>query len=127
MADDLAKMRASMHQRMRELSAIVRADIREFFEKDGTPKRLQDVPENLRIAIMDCKVDPITGRIRELTLKDRVDAAEELLRFMGEGHKPEVIALLKAAREAQCRNAAIMEAMEAMKADTYPDRDRVPN
>ena len=102
------------------IAATVTADVREFFDSDGKPKRIQDVPEALRLAIKDCEIEPITGRLRSISLKDKADAAEELLRFMGEADKPEVVALLKAVREQLRRTDTIMEAMRTMREDKDP-------
>ena len=113
-------MRAANDRRFRELGAIIRADVRQLVDADGRPKRIQDLPEDLRLAIADCEVHPTTGRILRVTLKDKIDAAEQVLRTMGEADKPEVIALLKAARQNQQRVATIMEAMQKMPEETEP-------
>ena len=118
----LAELRAATDRRFRELGAIIRADIHQLFDADSQPKRIQDLPADLRLAIADCEVDPTTGRIMSVVLKDKIDAAEELLRFMGEAEKPEVMALLKAARQNQRRVATIMSAIQAMNEERPPPK-----
>lgn len=101
-----------------ELDAINKADIKDLFDADGQLKRLQDLPEDLRLAIADCEVDPTTGRLRSVTFKDKIDALEKLLGLLGEADKPEVVALLRAARHNQQRVAEIVQAMLKMREGT---------
>lgn len=106
----LAELQAATDRRFMELAAIIKADVRDLFDCDGKLKRIQDLPEIVRLAIADCDVEPTTGRIRRFRFKDKVDAAEKYLRMLGEADKPEIVALLKAARRQQQRMAAIMKA-----------------
>lgn len=98
-----------------ELRAIINADIRAFFDSDGRPKRIQELPEELRLAIQDCEVDPITGRIRSVTLKNKIEAAEQFFRMHGKADKPEVAALLKAAKRGQQRFVELIELLQTMR------------
>lgn len=76
------------------------------------------------MALAEVSVDPETGRITAMMLKDRVEAGAEILRLMGCDQDPEVVSLLKAARAARQRAQEIYRASIEMqsKMNCHPEK-----
>lgn len=111
---ELQESRSAADRRIAELVAIIHANPKSLYDEGGNLRRLQDVPEDVRIALKEVDVEPISGVIRKAKFKDKDDALDEYVRLIGRDKDPEIIVLLRRARSNRRRIVAIYEAAKKL-------------
>lgn len=112
-AEAFERQVVTLQEVIRDLSDMARADLRDAFEEDGTPKSPTELPKELAALIRECKAREFHGAVTHtIKFTEKTAVLDQLLKIMG-GYAPDKLAvaavpvdLMEKAREGEWRTVA---------------------